>query len=150
MFGLSHAGQIPHSALCAARSCVTSSKFLCKQGFLLAPDTNCLTYGNFLSSGMRRSRTATIGIKHVLTLAARNRNKIARVAHLSAKALPRKSRKKHNKPSLFMTAKSARFFCAMIRLANFYTPPPENCVRFIPGAVLRRPAHRAHPERRRQ
>ncbi len=36
---------------------------------------------------MRRSRTAAIGITHALTLAARSRNKIARAAHFSAKAL---------------------------------------------------------------
>ena len=32
---------------------------------------NCLAHGNFLSSGMRRSRTAAIGITHALTLCGR-------------------------------------------------------------------------------
>ena len=32
---------------------------------------NCLTNGNFLSSGMRRSRTAAIGITHAITLCGR-------------------------------------------------------------------------------
>ena len=64
---MSHAGRHLRSVLCAARSCVASSKSVCKQGFLLAPDTNCLANGNFLSSGMRRSRTAAVGITHALT-----------------------------------------------------------------------------------
>ena len=36
-----HQGEVPPAVLRAQRSCATSSKFFCKQDFLLVSDTNC-------------------------------------------------------------------------------------------------------------
>ena len=103
---------------------------------------NCLAYGNFLSSGMRRSRTAAVGITHALTLVARGCNKIARAALFFASrgteiCLKIKMTRVREKPRHFNSlSNSANSLVLKKSMSVIPIPSHNNLIVTMPGLTL--------------